>query len=154
MADHAPLLVRARFRAVLWLFARLLPALIYRKPLNTLLAGADAWPVGRYPRLPVGYIVKRVRRTTRRPWLMRDRRCLREGLLAFRFLTAAGYAPELHFGVERASFPGPRLRAYCWVVAGGATVLNDAGDTMALIHIHRGRAAAPVDGALAGASFD
>jgi hypothetical protein len=56
---------------------------------------------------------------------MRDRRCLREGLLAFRFLSMAGYGPVLRFGVQRGSAArGQRLSAHCWIEVENETMLN------------------------------
>src|SRR5882757_4718253 len=100
------LATRIRFRIALWWRARILPWQVRQQPLEAVVALANATPVARYRGLPIAYIVKRVRRTARRPWLMRDRRCLREGLLAFRFMAAAGYAPELYFGIDRTSVKG------------------------------------------------
>jgi hypothetical protein len=149
----APLLTRVHFRCALWWQARAMPLRVHRRPLNAVLTRANATPVARYRDLPVAYIVKRVGRTVRRPWLMRDRRCLREGLLAFRFLQAAGYEPELHFGIDRSSFPGPGLKAHCWVVNRGEIVMN-RDERMVPIYVHR--ASQPVTapmGQLAQATF-
>lgn len=133
----ASLATRVRFRLALWWHARLLPLRVRGRPLDAVIALAHSRGSGGYAALDVPYIVKRVRRTVRRPWLMRDRRCLREGLLAFRFLSAAGHSPELHFGVDRDSIAGPRLKAHCWVVLRGETVLSAAGPAMIPILVHR-----------------
>jgi hypothetical protein len=119
-----PLLRHLRFRASLWLWARLLPLIAYRRELTPLLELVRAPVTAPYGGLAVGYIAKRVKRASRRPWAMRDRRCLREGLLAYRFLSLAGYAPSLHFGVERSSTTKERVSAHCWVDVGAETVLN------------------------------
>lgn len=120
----AILFTRMRFRAALWWDARLLPFRVGRLPLQSVLALARPDPHRHYGDLPLAYIVKHVRRTSRRPILMRDRRCLREGLLACRFLAAAGYEPELHFGIDRNSTRERAVQAHCWVVHRGETVLN------------------------------
>lgn len=133
----AALADRLRFRAALWWQARVLPARVRNRPLEVVVALARGAPAAHLRDLPVDYILKRVRRTVRRPWLMRDRRCLREGLLACRFLTAAGHAPELHFGVDRASAKTPHLQAHCWVVKDGAVVLNPPDPNMVPIYVHR-----------------
>ncbi len=130
------ILTRLRFRLALWWDARLLPWRVGRRPLGAVLALAQPSADPTYHDLPLPYILKRVRRTLRRPLLMRDRRCLREGLLAFRFMAAAGYEPELHFGIERTSLPGPEVRAHCWVVNDGKTVLNPPEATVVPILIH------------------
>lgn len=134
----AILLTRIRFRIALWCDARLLPLRVGRRPLDAVLALAQPGADPNYRGLPLDYILKHVRRTLRRPFLMRDRRCLREGLLAFRFMAAAGYEPELHFGIDRTSLPGPHLRAHCWVVNNGETVLNPPQQTLAPILVHNG----------------
>jgi hypothetical protein len=70
---------------------------------------------------------------------MRDRRCLRQGILAFRFMAAAGYNSELHFGVDRTSLAGS-IKAHCWLVHRGTTVLNPPNPTMVPILIHSAEA--------------
>ena len=84
-------------------------------------------------------ILGAVRRATRHPWTMRDRRCLRQGLLAYRYLTLAGHRPELHFGLEKSSLADPRIRAHCWVVLDDGTVLNPPEDGMMTIFVYDGR---------------
>ncbi len=129
----ASLLDRIRFRVALWVWARWLPVLARRRDLKPLVEKAMPPPGIAYRGLQPAYIVKRVRRAVRRPWLMRDRSCLREGLLAYRFLSLAGYRPELHFGVERASVGASRLSAHCWVVLDGRVILNAPVQDMAEI---------------------
>ena len=51
-------------------------------------------------------------------------------------MVAAGYEPELHFGIDRTSVPGPRVRAHCWVVHDGQSVVNPPQATMVPIFIH------------------
>jgi hypothetical protein len=129
-------LTRVRFRLALWFNARLLPLQLWRdRPLADVLSLADAAPGGRYVGLPAGYVLKRVLKTTRRPLLMRDRRCLRQGILAFKFMNAAGYRSELHFGVDRASVAGP-VKAHCWLVHDGKIVLNPPDSDTVPILIH------------------
>lgn len=131
----ANLLTRMRFRAALWWEARLLPFRVGGLPLEFVLVLARPHPQRRYTNLPLAYIVEHVRRTSRRPLLMRDRRCLREGLLACRFLATAGYDPELHFGIDRTSARGPAVQAHCWVVYRGETVLNPPQTNMVPIFV-------------------
>jgi hypothetical protein len=126
-----------RFRTSLWLSARLLPFRVRHRPLNeilTLLQPGNAQP---YRGLPLAYIVKRICRTVRRPVLMRDRRCLREGLLAFQFLQAAGYKAELHFGIDTTTVATPDLQAHCWIVCNSETVLNAPGLNIRPILVYR-----------------
>ena len=93
MAD-GPIL-RALFRVHLWLSARLMPALIGRRDFETVLKWAPLDAPTPYRGLPSAYVVTRVNHTVRHPWLMRERRCLREGLLGFRFLRMAGGATNI-----------------------------------------------------------
>jgi hypothetical protein len=65
-----------------------------------------------------------VRWAVRGPILMRDRRCLRSGLLGYAALKEAGYTPELLFSVDRKSVATERLSAHCWVCVDGVPVIN------------------------------
>jgi len=131
------LLTRFHFHVALWWDARLLPLRVGRRPLSAVLALASSRSYPKYHNLPLAYILKHVRRALRRPLLMRDRTCLREGLLAFRFMTAAGYRPELHFGIDRTSLPGSALRAHCWIVCDGEMVLNPPRSDVVPIFVHK-----------------
>jgi hypothetical protein len=113
-----------------------LPLVAHRRELTPLLELVRTPVTAPYRGLAAGYIAKRVKRTCRRPWMMRDRRCLREGLLACRFLSLAGYAPSLHFGVERRGTAEERVRAHCWVDVGAETVLNPPSPGMVEIFRH------------------
>jgi hypothetical protein len=128
---------KIRFRTALWLDARLLPFRIsHNQPLAEVLLLIRPPRGVFYSGLPSTYILKHVLKTTRRPILMRDRRCLRQGILACRFLAAAGHSSELHFGIDRTSLANV-LKAHCWVVYRGATVLNPPAPTTVPILIHR-----------------
>jgi len=124
LADQAGLAQRLAFRASLRLWSLLLPALARGAPLPELLSRAA--PAGRTPYrgLPVPFLLRRVKRACRRPWLMHDRPCLREGVLAWRFLRLAGHDPVLHFGIDRASVARERMAAHCWLSLNGETLLN------------------------------
>ena len=126
-----------RFRIDLWLAARSLPWRVAGKSFEDILALAS--PKGRvdYSGLPAEYISRRVRKSVRRPWLMRDRRCLREGLLGFEFLRRSGYSPELHFAVDPASLSKERIAAHCWVCLDGKPVVGDRQGDQVTIFIHR-----------------
>jgi hypothetical protein len=134
MAD-GPFL-RALFRAHLWLSARLMPAFVGRRDFEGVLKLAPLQLPTPYRDLPWTYIVQRVNRTVRRPWFMRHRRCLREGLLGFRFLRMAGLDPDLHFGVDAKSMHEPRLSAHCWVCLDGKPVVSDSQPGMVEIYRH------------------
>ncbi|MBB5754424.1 lasso peptide biosynthesis B2 protein [Prosthecomicrobium pneumaticum] len=140
---------QAWFRLALFVEARLLPFRIGRRPIADILALADGPVPAGLDGMSVSAIVRAVRRTTRRPWLMADRPCLRQGVLAYRSLRAAGFAPELHFGVDRDSIAEPSLRAHCWVVVDGAIVLNPPDPRMVTVLRHGGPAAPAAVAALA-----
>jgi hypothetical protein len=118
---------RAAFRMELWLWARLLPfRLPHELSLDAIFALAEPTAgQGRFTGMPAAAIVRAVRRTLRRPVLMRDRRCLREGLLAYRFLAGAGHRPKLHFGVDPDIVASARAKAHCWVTLDGVTVIGE-----------------------------
>lgn len=120
-------LEKARFHFEVWVAARTLPFAIYRRSLAEILQWLQLSRSSSYRGLSIPYIVECVRRSVRRPLVMRDRRCLREGLLAYRLLQAAGYAPNLHFGIDRSTLSGATLMAHCWVVCDGEVVLNSPG---------------------------
>lgn len=139
----ASALTAIRFRVDLWLAARSLPWRVAGKSFEEILAMAS--PEGRvdYAGLPIEYISRRVRKSVRHPWLMRDRRCLREGLLGFEFLRRSGYSPELHFAVDPGSVSSERISAHCWVCLDGKPVVGDRQGDQVTIFVHRSRSAAP-----------
>ncbi|PBB92004.1 hypothetical protein CK215_13775 [Mesorhizobium sp. WSM3864] len=130
--------LRALFRTHLWLSARLIPVLVARRDFESVLKLAPLQLPTPYRGLPWSYVVSRVNRTVRHPWVMRDRRCLREGLLGFRFLRMAGFDPDLHFGVDAKSMHEPRLSAHCWVCLDGKPVVSDSLPDMVEIYRHPG----------------
>jgi hypothetical protein len=113
-----------RFRIALWLWARIVPILAWRSDLVTLLQRVSPSPGTPYKGLPADLIAYRAKRAVRRPRVMADRPCLREGLLAERFLRLAGYQPELRFGISRQSVAQDKLAAHCWIVLHGKIILN------------------------------
>jgi hypothetical protein len=124
------LLRKIRFRLSLQVWALLLPLLAVRRDLAALLALTRVEADEPYRGLTPGYIVRRVKRATRQPWLMPDRPCLRQGLLAMRFLQLAGYRPVLHFAIDRASVTRSVLAAHCWVTLDGEVLLNPVTPAM------------------------
>lgn len=127
--------LRLRLGVTVWWQARLLPWRLPRDlPFAQMLALA-APPAGTPLRgLAADEIAARVHRTLRRPLLMRDRRCLREGVLCYRFLRAAGHAPRLHFGVNPAAVRGGRFSAHCWVTLDDVILAGDLGVPMVALH--------------------
>lgn len=134
MADGV--FLRALFRAHLWASARLMPVLIGQRSFESVLKWAPLSASTPYRGLSSAYIIASVNRTVRHPWLMRDRRCLREGLLAHRFLRFAGFDPELRFGVDPKSMQAHRLSAHCWVCLDGRPVVSDSLPGMVEIYRH------------------
>ena len=134
---NGSLLTRVRFRIALWCQARSMPLRVTPgRPLAWVLSFAGRAPSATYAGLPTEYILKHVARVTRRPYLMRERRCLRQGLLAFRFMKAAGHDVELHFGIDRTRRQA--IRAHCWIVHNGRVVLNPPDADTQPIFVHRG----------------
>lgn len=113
---------RVLFRIRLWARARLLPFQIRGRDFASILAMTDT---NRHlPHWPVAYLERSVRWAVRAPILMRNRRCLRSGLLGYSVLKQAGYQPELLFSVENRSIATDRLAAHCWVCLDGKPVIN------------------------------
>jgi hypothetical protein len=125
-----------RFRAALWIAARLLPWRVWRQPLNAVLRLAEPGDTRRYAGLSPAYMSRAIKRAARHPWLMRDRRCLRDGILGYRFLSEAGLRPELNFGIDPHSIAADRLVAHCWVSIDGEAVINDKLPGMTTILVH------------------
>jgi hypothetical protein len=144
-----------QFQIALWVAARSLPLKVYGKSLSKILESARARRSSTYRGLSSHYIVKSIVRRVRHPLVMRNRRCFREGLLAFRFLEAAGFAPALHFGIDRNSLNRTDVQAHCWVVCDGEVILNAPTADMVpiLVWPPAGRAAELPDG-LTQAKFD
>lgn len=132
----ASILKRLRFQVDLWCSARITPLRVYRRSFEEILSLAPLSGPQPYRGMDAAYICRRVRRTTRRPLFMRDRRCLRQGLLGFRFLREAGFLPELRFGIDGASVGANRIKAHCWVCLDGKPVISDREENMVEIHVH------------------
>lgn len=128
---------RRLFRLELWTTARLLPLLVVGRDLAGAMRLADGGGWIRYTDFDPEFISRAVMRVTRRPWLMRERRCFRQGILGYRFLKKAGYRPELHFGIEENSIERDKIGAHCWVVVDGRSLVNDIMDDMIPIHVHK-----------------
>lgn len=135
---------RLPFTLDLWIEARLL-TLFSRRPLEDLLRratpGTDDYPYA----LSVDQIVTAVKNSVARPWRMRGRRCLREGLLAFRYLHLAGHRPTLHFGIVPQTAATARPRAHCWVCVDNRIVLNPPEEPMVELFSYDGDRSVPVE---------
>jgi hypothetical protein len=148
---------RLPFTLNLWISARLLPQVMKRRQLDDILLRATPPSgVSAYVQMTPEAVVDAVKRTVANPWRMRGRRCLREGLLAFHYLSLAGHRPVLHFGIVPSSMKTARPRAHCWVSVGGATVLNPPLEPMLDLFSYDGEAALPANSVtlLAGAAHD
>jgi hypothetical protein len=131
-----------------WLAWRL-PRLLRQKPLLVVLAQLT-------PKRPSQQgqpeeIVFATQRILARPWRLRGRRCLREGLLAYHALRRAGHPAALHFGVLRGSQRLERLKAHCWVSLTGRILLNAPSGDYAELLVYDGRATARQDSERAAA---
>ena len=130
------LMTRARFGLELWLAARLLPFRVHNRPFAEVLALAPVEGPTPYAGLPLRYIARRVQRVVRHPWLMKDRRCLREGLLGFRFLSRAGFSPELRFAIDRGTVETDDITAHCWVSVDETPVISNLEPEMVTVYVH------------------
>jgi hypothetical protein len=136
---------RLAFRLRLWIAARTLPARIAGREFSQILSDASAVPPNSWPRFPVSYIARSVRRVARWPILMRNNRCLRTGLVGFAALRRCGYEPRLHFSVDPKSIGRPSLSAHCWVTLDGVEVINARIPGQVQIHVHAAPAVGPAD---------
>ena len=121
----------------LWWEARFLPLRVLGRDFAGLLTLANR-PLRNVDAqgLPVTEIVAAVVAATRRPWMMRNRRCLRQGLLAFRALHSAGHRPALHFGVDAAGLKDRDGVVHCWIVIEDEVILNPPEPGMTTVFIH------------------
>ena len=118
--------------------------LVARDPnLSAVLARASPSSKRPFKELSPSTIWRCCHKAVRRPWLMPDRPCLREGLLLNRFLVMAGHEPTLHFGIDKSSLNTPSVRAHCWVQLGDR-VFNPPDNSMVEIHSHTSWAEGPI----------
>lgn len=113
------------------------PILAQGKDLQPLLARAAPGTGTPYAGLSADIIARCCHKAVRRPILMADRPCLREGLLLNRFLSMAGFEPTLHFGVDRTSLNSLHAKAHCWITL-GERIFNPPDANMVEIYTHRG----------------
>lgn len=123
-----------RHRIDIWLAARVLPLLIFNRNLEQTLKLIEVSENKAFCGVSPEQISEIVIATTRRPWFMRKRRCLRQGILGMRYLRMAGYDPILRFGIDTKSISKERLNAHCWVELEGKAVINDSLADMIVIH--------------------
>jgi len=121
----------------IWLTARFVPAWIGWRDLAGILRVADARKSKLYAEIDAETIARLALAATCKHWIMRNRRCLRQGIVGYRFLTKAGFYPELHFGVGATSTATAKTPAHCWVVLNGKPIINDNLEGMATMYIHK-----------------
>jgi hypothetical protein len=127
---------RLCFRIELFVHQHLLPLRIWRADMRQILTSFEPKASTVYSRLDSAYIMRRVRKAVRPPVLMRERPCLREGLLAYHFLRKAGYDPALVFGVDAASLHSVKPEAHCWIRLDGKDVFNPPNRDMTIVLRH------------------
>lgn len=137
------ILPRLLLRCELWVHARILPFQAWGKSLEETLTLAQPNPLmSHYKNLSPDYIARAVRRTTRRPWIMRDRRCLRQGLLTYRYLVHNGLQPQLHFGVSDDVVTSEKVAAHCWVTLDGKILIGESEISYVEVLVHPSEKAA------------
>ncbi len=119
---------------MIWWQAQLLPFIVRSRDLQSVLRYADVAPDPAFAQVPAEAIARWIVAATKKPWLMRKRRCLRQGLLGMRFMRLAGHRPQLLFGIDQKSLGSGAVSAHCWVVLDGQAVLNDIHEGMVTIH--------------------
>ena len=130
----------------LWIAARLMTLFAKSRPLDEILRRATPDAAKRaYSSLSPDEILGAVKTAVARPWRMRGRPCLREGLLAFHYLCLAGHRPVLHFGIVPKSAATSRPRAHCWLSLEGEIVLNPPQEAMLDLFSYDGRSAIPAE---------
>lgn len=123
----------------LWLSSRLLPLQVGRKQLDAILELATPTGVdSTLTSLRAEDILTTIVVVTKKPWLMRNRRCLRQGVLGFRYLRLAGFDPKLHFSIAPTSVSTLQPRAHCWISLDGETVLNPPNEPMVDLFVYDG----------------
>lgn len=129
------LLLRTCFRTELLLRRLLVPLRVRRLSLAGLLK--DIEPKNTfYSGLESSYVLQRVRKALRRPLLMKDQPCLREGLLAYHFLRRAQHDPVLVFAVDASCINSTRAIGHCWIQLDGKAVFNQPDRDMVVVLRH------------------
>lgn len=144
---HPLLLLRLRLAVRGW--SLFVPIVAQQSNLQRLLAWTGPGKQKPYRGLGAETIWRCCHGTVKHPMVMRDRPCLREGLLLNRYLVMAGFEPTLHFGIDKDSIQDAKVRAHCWVCL-GERVFNPPAASMVEIHAHidHGNGASAADGLL------
>lgn len=128
--------VGLRRYAQAWIDARLLPVRLAGADLSGALRLAEAPPRPGFDGMDPDLVASLTHAVTRRPLVMRRRRCLRSGLLGYKYLRMSGHAPVLHFALAPDSLREPATRAHCWVTLEGRPVINDPDPAMVEVMTH------------------
>ena len=111
-----------------WLFSRLLPLLLFRSDMTALTRLARS----ELPRLQYGLLEQDLdairaltTSVTRKPWLLRSRRCLRQSLVGSRLLRRAGLSHEIVFSVGEEFDDNEPLKAHCWLEIDGVPAVGE-----------------------------
>ena len=119
------LFVRAKFIMVVWIHARFLCLrLPKRMPFSAMIDLLDHVYIKPPDHFTTEQIATLIQRVTRRPWLMRDRRCLRQGFLAYWCFRSGGYQPVIHFDIDTHSLKTSKVSAHCWVTINDIPVMS------------------------------
>jgi hypothetical protein len=125
-------------RAHVWLVASAIPWMVKVMPLRAMLRLLTPPRTFRpYRAISSDTIVRTVKRRLEKPWHMKHRPCLREGLTLMHFLLLAGAPAEIHFGVFAPNAAG-KLKAHCWVTLDGAAVSSPPQSPAAEVLVYRG----------------
>lgn len=139
---------RLVLRAHIWMAACLVVPLVHALPLRWVLRALSPPRWWRpYRGVAPEEVSELVGRRLARPWHMKRRACLREGLVLFHFLCLAGHEPVLHFAVFPPE-PRPRaMHAHCWVTLGGrACSAPPREPTAEVMRYDRSAGARPIGG--------
>jgi transglutaminase superfamily protein len=133
--DPGRFATRLALRVHVALLALIVPPLATLLPLRKLLdLVTPKRSIAAYRNLSPSEFAAAATRRLRHPWVMRRRRCLREGLIVFHLLRLAGVPAALHFAVYR--FDQHRSLAHCWVVVADACVTQPAPPSAALVLVY------------------
>ena len=119
-----------------WTAARWLPYAISGRNLSEILELMDKKSRKTFWKSTPEDISRAIDFATACPIFMRGRRCLRQGLLGYKFLKASGFTPELIFSVDKASVDTNCLRAHCWVEVNGQAVVGQPLDGHQILYVY------------------
>lgn len=127
----------AILRMHIWIVALFVPLIVRLFSLKRVL-GLATPPTWIHPYTPVSCerIAELVRKRLERPWMMKRRACLREGLTLFHFLCLARQPAILQIGVFEPGPAGTRSHAHCWVTLNGRPLSHPPEAEVATVVTH------------------